>query len=248
MALSLTSLVILTIAVFWCSVISGMMGMAGGVLFLGILASFVETTYVVPIYAVVMLVSTGSRSILFREHINWQIVLRFTSGLLPGALLGIYVFQLLPKDVIKLSMGIFILIAIFLPVSKRESHINIRIFVPAGLIAGFFGIFFGASGPLTSSFYIRQGIIKEALIASKSTCSVLEHALKIFLFGLIGINILSYGGVILCLVLAVVPGIYVGKRFVNKISDRYFLIVFKVVLFCLAVRIIVIQAFKLVTA
>lgn len=222
--------------------------MAGGVLFLGILASFVETTYVVPIYAVVMLVSSSSRSILFHKHINWQIVLRYALGLLPGALLGIYVFQLLPKDLIKLSMGIFILAAIFLPVSKSESRFNVGIFVPVGLVAGFFGIFFGASGPLTSSFYIRQGIIKEALIASKSTCSVLEHALKIFLFGLIGINVLSYGGVILCLVLAVIPGIYIGKRFLNKISDRYFLVAFKVILFFLAVRIILIQTFKMLPA
>lgn len=222
--------------------------MAGGVLFLGILASFVETTYVVPIYAVVMMVSSGSRSILFHKNINWQIVFRYTLGLFPGALLGIYVFQLLPKDVIKLSMGIFILAAIFLPVSKSERHLNVGIFVPVGLVAGFFGIFFGASGPFTSSFYIRQGIIKEALIASKSTCSLLEHALKIFLFGLIGINVLSYGGVILCLVLAVIPGIYIGKRFLNKISDRYFLVAFKVILFFLAVRIILIQTFKMLSA
>lgn len=248
MILSLSSLIILTVSVFCCSIISGMMGMAGGVLFLGILASFVETTYVVPIYAVVMLVSSSSRSILFHKHINWQIVLRYALGLLPGALLGIYVFQLLPKDLIKLSMGIFILAAIFLPVSKSESRFNVGIFVPVGLVAGFFGIFFGASGPLTSSFYIRQGIIKEALIASKSTCSVLEHALKIFLFGLIGINVLSYGGVILCLVLAVIPGIYIGKRFLNKISDRYFLVAFKVILFFLAVRIILMQIFKMLTA
>lgn len=222
--------------------------MAGGVLFLGILASFVETTYVVPIYAVVMLVSSGSRSALFHKSINWQIVFRYTLGLFPGALLGIYVFQLLPKDVIKLSMGIFILAAIFLPVSKSERHLNVGIFAPVGLVAGFFGIFFGASGPFTSSFYIRQGIIKEALIASKSTCSLLEHALKIFLFGLIGINVLSYGGVILCLVLAVIPGIYIGKRFLNKISDRYFLVAFKVILFFLAVRIILIQTFKMLPA
>lgn len=222
--------------------------MAGGVLFLGILASFVETTYIVPIYAVVMIVSSGSRTVLFYQHINWPIVFRYTMGLLPGAVLGIYVFQLLPKDFIKLSMGIFILAAIFLPVSKRESSLNTGIFFPVGLVAGFFGIFFGASGPFTSSFYIRQGIIKEALIASKSICALLEHTLKIFLFGLIGINVLSYGKLLLCLGLAVIPGIYIGKRLLNKFSDRTFLIAFKVLLFVLAVRIIVLQVYKIVIA
>lgn len=245
MILTTSSLVILTISVFCCSVITGMMGMAGGVLFLGILASFVETTYIVPIYAAVMIVSTGSRSILFRRHINWKIASRYIMGLLPGAFLGIYVFQLLPKDIIKLSMGIFIMVAIFLPVTKKEDRLDIGIFLPVGLVAGFFGIFFGASGPFTSSFYIRQGIIKEALIATKATCALLEHILKVLLFGLIGINVLAYGGTLLCLSFAVIPGIYIGKRLLNKVSDRAFLIAFKVLLFCLALRIILIQSHKI---
>jgi len=222
--------------------------MAGGVLFLGILASFVETIYIVPIYAVVMIVSSGSRTILFYPHINWQIVYRYTLGLLPGALLGIYVFQLLPKDLIKLSMGVFILVAIFLPVSRKESNLSTNIFLPVGLVAGFFGIFFGASGPFTSSFYIRQGIIKEALIASKSSCALLEQTLKVLLFGLIGINVFSYGTLLVCLGLAVIPGVYIGKRLLNKVSDRAFLIAFKVLLFVLAVRIIVLQLHKMISA
>lgn len=222
--------------------------MAGGVLFLGILASFVETIYIVPIYAVVMIVSSGSRTILFYPHINWQIVYRYTLGLLPGALLGIYVFQLLPKDFIKLSMGVFILVAIFLPVSRKESNLSTNIFLPVGLVAGFFGIFFGASGPFTSSFYIRQGIIKEALIASKSSCALLEQTLKVLLFGLIGINVFSYGTLLVCLGLAVIPGVYIGKRLLNKVSDRAFLIAFKVLLFVLAVRIIILQLHKMFSA
>ena len=248
MIVPISTLVILTLSAFCCSVIAGMMGMAGGVLFFGILASFIETTYVVPLYAVVMIASCGSRTVLFHRHINWRIVFRYVLGLLPGAFLGIYVFRMLPKDLIKLLMGVFILVAIFLPVTKRENLLEAGIFFPVGLVAGFIGIFFGASGPFTSSFYIRQGIIKEALIATKSTCSLLDHLLKISLFGLIGINVLTYGNLILYLVLAVIPGIYVGKRLLNKISDRTFMLAFKVLLGILAVRIIVLQIYKMMNA
>ncbi len=136
----------------------------------------------------------------------------------------------------------------FLPVTKKENFLEAGIFFPVGLVAGFIGIFFGASGPFTSSFYIRQGIIKEALIATKSTCSLLDHLLKISLFGLIGINVLTYGNLILYLVLAVIPGIYVGKRLLNKISDRTFMLAFKVLLGILAVRIIVLQIYKMMNA
>jgi len=248
MTVSLSALVILTLSAFCCSVIAGMMGVAGGVLFLGILASFVETTYVVPLYAVVMIVSTSSRSVLFRKHINWRIVLRYAMGLLPGAFLGIFVFRLLPKDLIKLLMGVFILVAVFLPVTKKENLLDAGIFYPVGLVAGFIGIFFGASGPFTSSFYIRQGIIKEALIATKATCALMDHMMKISLFGLIGINVLTYGNLILYLVLAVIPGIYVGKRLINKISDKTFMVAFKVLLCILAGRIIVMQIYKMMNA
>lgn len=248
MDLSLSALIILTISVFFCSILSGMMGMAGGVLFLGILASFVETAYIVPIYATVMIVSSGSRTVLFYKNINWGIVFRYTLGLLPGAFLGIFIFQLLPKDIIKLAMGIFIMVMIFLPVSRKQSRFDMWIFLPVGLAAGFFGIFFGASGPLTSPFYFRQGIIKEAMIGTKSICSLLEHTLKIFLFGLIGINVLDFGSTLFFLVIAVVPGIYIGKMLLNKISDRNFLIAFKVLLFFLAARIIILQLYKMISA
>lgn len=248
MVFSTSTLILLSASVFICSIITGMMGMAGGVLFLGILASFVETTYVVPIYAVVMIVSSASRCILFYQYINWRIVFRYIIGLLPGALLGIFIFQLLPKDIIKLSMGIFILIMIFLPVSRKESQMDIWIFLPVGFAAGFFGIFFGASGPLTSPFYVRQGIIKEAMIATKSICSLLEHTLKICLFGFIGINVLSHWNLMMYLLLAVFPGIFIGKKLLNRISDRAFLVAFKCLLFFLAVRIIFLQAYKMLFA
>lgn len=222
------------------------MGMAGGVMFLGILASFIETSYVVPIYAVVMMISAGSRTVLFYNHINWQIFLRYTVGLLPGALLGIYIFQLLPKDLIKLGMGVFILLTIFLPVTRKESRLETFIFLPVGFVAGLIGIFFGASGPFTSSFYLRQGIIKEALIATKSATALMEQALKILLFGLIGINVLAYGPLLICLCLAVLPGIYIGKLLLNKVSEQIFIRVFRVLLFILAIRIIITQAIKMI--
>ena len=140
MVLSLSTLIILTVSVFFCSIMSAMMGMAGGVLFLGILASFVETTYVVPIYAFAMMVSSASRSILFYKHINWQIVFRYILGLLPGALLGIFIFQLLPKDLIKLAMGVFILVMVFLPASRKQNRFDMWVFLPVGFTMFLLGL------------------------------------------------------------------------------------------------------------
>ena len=246
MFVSTATLVILTISAFMSAVIASIMGMAGGVLFLGILASFVETKYVVPLYAVIMVVSNSTRLVLFFKHINWRIVGFYIIGLLPGALIGIYIFRLLPKDFIKLMMGLFILGIVAFPVKNRKGGQQEKIFVAVGFVAGFIGIFFGASGPFTSIFYMRQGIIKEELVGTKAVCQTIDHLIKICLFGFIGISVTSAGTTIGYLSVAVIGGTFIGKKLLNRISDRAFMVIFKILLLIIAARIVVIQIVRMI--
>lgn len=245
MLISISTLIILTLSAFFTSILAGTIGMGGGVIFVGILASFVETTYVVPLHAALMAVSNASRIVLFLKHINWRIVGFYSLGLLPGSLAGIYVFTLLPKDLIKLMIGIFILAAIFTPLKPAKTGFGEKIFILVGLLAGFFGIFFGASGPITAPFYMRQGIIKENFIATKAACQILDHLMKVPLFGFIGINVLAYWDVIIFLSFAVILGTLIGKRLIKHLSDKAFVSIFKFVLIVIAVRIIILQLFKI---
>ena len=246
MLISVPTLIILTLSAFFTSILAGTIGMGGGIIFVGILASFVDITYVVPLHAALMIISNGSRILLFLKHINWRIVGFYSLGLLPGAVAGIYIFRLLPKDLIKLMMGIFMLVAVLVPVGKAKTGLGERVFVFVGLLAGFFGIFFGASGPVTAPFYIRRGIIKEELIATKAACQTLDHLVKVPLFGLIGINVLVYWDIIICLSFAIIAGIFIGKRLVKRLSDKAFISIFKFVLIVIAVRIIVLQLLKFI--
>ena len=52
--------------------------------------------------------------------------------------------------------------------------------------------------------------------------------------------------VLICLCLAVLPGIYIGKLLLNKVSEQIFIRVFRVLLFILAIRIIITQAIKMI--
>lgn len=244
MLISVATLIILTLSAFFTSILAGTIGMGGGVIFVGILASFVDIAYVIPLHSALMVISNASRIVLFLKHINWRIVGFYSLGLLPASLAGIYVFRLLPKDLIKLMIGLFILAAIFAPLKPAKTGIGDKVFVLVGMLAGFFGIFFGASGPITAPFYIRRGIIKENFIATKAACQILDHLVKVPLFGFIGINVLVYGDVILYLSMAVILGTLIGKRLVKRLSDKAFVSIFKFVLIVIAVRIIVLQLFK----
>ena len=245
MALSLTSLIILTIAALVTSLISGITGMGGGTILLAIIASLVDTAYIVPLHATVQLTSTSTRLILFFKHIKWKIILFFLIGVLPGAFLGIYVFKLLDKNIIKLLMGIFILLITYLPKSKKEITSSFANFLPVGFVSGMIGIFFGAIGPFIAPFFVRKDVIKEELVATKATCQAITHIIKIPMFGFIGANVLVHWNILLYLCVAVIVGTIVGKNMLSKMSDKTFKKIFNVLLTIIALRIIVLQLLQL---
>ena len=247
MDLSTASLTILTITALLTSIISGMTGMAGGTILLAFIASLVETAYVVPLHATVQLISNSTRFLLFFKHIQWRIILFFLIGVLPGAFIGIYIFKLLDKNLIKLLMGIFILAVIYLPKSQKERESSFSHFLPIGFISGLIGIFFGAIGPFLAPFFVRKDVIKEELVATKAACQSIAHIIKISLFGFIGINILPYWHILLYLCLAVILGTIVGKKLLTKMSDVAFKRIFKVMLTIIALRIIIVQVMKLLS-
>ena len=144
MSVSTISFIILIVTALIASIISGITGMAGGVILLSVIALIVETSYIVPLHAGVQLVSNSTRLILFYKHIKWNIILYFLCGVLPGAFIGIFIFEMLDKDLIKLMMGVFILVITYLPKRKNQTNLTYKIFLPVGFVSGFIGIFFGA--------------------------------------------------------------------------------------------------------
>ena len=245
MLLSSQALLIILVCTVATSIVSAVMGMAGGIMLLVIIASLTETIYIVPLYSSIQLISNTTRLLLFFKHIHWNIIRLFILGLVPGSLCGIYLVQMLPKDAIKLLMGVFILLATYVPKSKTEIRTGIGVFFGLGIISGILSVLLGTPGPLLAPFFVRNDIIKEELIATKAVCQTLSHILNIILYGFIGVNILVHWNILVVLGSAAILGTLLGKKLLTKISDRYFLIAFKVLLTLIALRIVVIQVMKI---
>ena len=241
----MTSFLILVITALFASVVSGMTGMAGGTIMLAVMASVLETSSVVPLHAGVQLVSNSTRVVLFFKHIKWRILLLFMAGIIPGALVGIHIFRLMDKDIVKLLMGIFILLVTYMPKSKKEVRASYKLFIPVGLVAGLIGVFFGAIGPFIAPFFIRKDVLKEELVATKAACQAITHMIKIFLFGFIGINVWDMWKIFLPLCAMVIIGTLIGKRFLGRMSDKFFKKLFKAMLTLIALNIIISQLIKL---
>jgi len=80
------------------STVSGVIGLAGGMLLLSALLLVFDPVVAIPLHGAVQLVSNGSRAWFQRPHVRWDAVVRFVWPLLPAGALGLSLLRSIPAD------------------------------------------------------------------------------------------------------------------------------------------------------
>ena len=239
--MEMLDIIINTVAAFFTSILSAIIGMGGGITLLAVMILSMELSIVIPIHGLVQFASNSSRWILFWKHIDWFIITRYTVGLVPFSFLGIHLVGMTHPTYLKIFIGFFILFAVYFPFHKLNLSMNPkRSFIYAGILNGTVSMIAGATGPLLAPFFLNRSLTKETLIASKAACQALAHFIKIILFGtVLGFDYTQYWSLILFMVVAVVIGTYMGKRILTRyISERIFITIYKSVLTLVGLKIL----------
>jgi len=243
---------ILIIAAFITSSISAVLGMGGGIILLGIMAIMIPEGYkVIALHGMVQLFSNTTRSFVFRNYIKKDLVKQFFLGALIGASISIIIILMLINyfnvqsaneikvEVLKPFIGVFIIWYLFLKGPKKEKQT--KSFVPVGLIAGLSSIFVGAVGPLIAPFFLSKNLNKEQIIANKAASQMITHLSKIPLFiYFFNMNYKAEWNILVPLIIAVYIGTNFGKRILSFIPEALFRKIFKITLFIIAIRLILI--------
>ena len=82
---SVSALVIL-VTVLVTAFISGIFGMAGGLILMGVLAAMLPVATAMVVHGAVQMVSNGYRAFLWRQYIDWRVFRRYALGALAGFL------------------------------------------------------------------------------------------------------------------------------------------------------------------
>lgn len=226
----------LTLGAFFTSIISAVVGMVGGMIFLAICLIFLPIEQAIPIHAAVQLVSNSSRWILFFKDIQWRLWFYFFFPAIFGILLGTHLFQAIDKDLLRQGIAIFILITLFLPKSQQGKAWHKESFCLAGFLAGTLGMLAGAIGPAIAPFFLHSRISKEKLIATQALCQASIHFMKIIAFETIGFSFQAHTALIVICSLAVIVGTHTGKRILKKVSEEKFIFLYKTALFVVALK------------
>ncbi len=224
------------------SIVSGVMGLAGGMLLLAALLFWFDPIVAIPVHGVVQLVSNGSRAWFQRAHVRWDAVWRFAWPLLPAGALGLIALRTVPADAARAAIGGFVLVATWRPGWLRlganaAAGRDARRGLPAGgALVGFFSTSIGATGPLLAPFVLALGLTPPATIGTIAACQIFQHASKIALFGVAGFEFGRFALPALALSAAAVVGSAIGTRLLDHLPARAFAIAVRVVLSALALQ------------
>jgi len=240
--------VVLIITAFLTSIVSAILGMAGGVMLLAVMLSFLSHSEAIPTHAAVQIASNGTRAIAFLPHVDRGAFSRFLIGVLPGGAGGLILLWTLgdpgeSEPYLKSLVGTYILLACWMPKPRAGAVTQPGAwwdFPAMGLAAGTAALTVGAVGPLIAPLFARRGFVKERLIATKAACQLLTHCMKIPAFiWLRELDVSRLGLLSLGMILAVIPGTLIGKRLLVGVTERQFRVAFRIALTLAGLKVLV---------
>lgn len=206
------------------SFISGILGMAGGMILMGVLVMLMPVPAAMMLHGITQMASNGWRAWLWRRAIDWRVF----RGICYGALLVLAVFSVLQlagsRPVVYLVLGMTPFISYLLPASlklnvDRRGHPFV-----CGVVCTVLALLAGVSGPLLDVFFLTSKLDRRGVVATKAASQTFSHLVKIVYFGLLLAS--AHGRVdwwfALLMVGLAVTGTSLSRKVLEAMSDTDF--------------------------
>lgn len=211
---------------FLTATLSGVFGMAGGLVLMGALALVLPVQAAFVTHGILQLVANGWRSILHRRHVRWDIVGWYALASLVAAG-GVALLSFTPsKPLLFLLLGLVPFLT-WLP----QSWVNLDAARPpqaflSGLTVTGLNLTAGVAGPLLDIFFVRTELTRHAIVATKAATQVFAHLAKIVVYGAPLLAGKAVGMPPLWVFAAAIPlsmaGTAVGGVILNRMTDVNF--------------------------
>ncbi len=170
---------LILIAILGTSFISGILGMAGGMILIGVLSIILPITSAMILHGVTQMGSNGFRAYLLRDHIKFSVLPTY----ILGALIGFTILSALnfvpSKSLVLVAVGLFPFLAILTPKSISLNIMKGKNSFTCGIIVTTAQILAGASGPILDVFFIKSSLNRHEIIATKAMTQTIGHLIKL---------------------------------------------------------------------
>lgn len=223
MAITLFVVVALALATVITSFISGILGMAGGMILMGVLLALLPLPAAMLLHGVVQLAANGWRALMLRTEIDWRVFAGYAAGAAVAAGTFTVAAFVVAKPAALVAMGLTPFASLVLP---EKLHLNVeRRWHPfaCGIVCVALSLTAGIAGPILDVFFVRSRMTRHVVVATKAATQSLSHLLKIVYFGALtatGATVPPWLAVLL--VVFAIAGTALSRKALERISDASF--------------------------
>jgi uncharacterized protein len=213
----------LTLVIVATTFLSGLFGMAGGLVLVGVLFVFLPLPTAMVLHAATQIASNLWRALIWRQHIRWRIVVAYMVGgaiaLVPWSLT-----QFVPSTpVAMIFLGVIPLLVHLVPRRMQPNPESPRHGVTYGAVSMTSMLLTGVAGPLLDSFFLGGNLDRREIVATKGMCQIFGHSLKLAYFGGIIDQVADMNATMLGLaIVASLIGTVLAKRLLEAMSDTQY--------------------------
>jgi uncharacterized protein len=206
------------------SFLSGIFGMAGGLILVGILLALLPLQDAMVLHGVTQIASNGWRALLWCRHVRWRAVAAYMTGCVIALALWSFTRYVPDKPTAFLLLGLTPFAARLVPASLRPNPESAAHGTLYGVICMSLMLLTGVTGPLLDTFFLGGGKLdRREIVASKATCMIFGHAMKLVYFGGLIDQTGSLDPVMAALAVAAsITGTSLAARVLDALTDQQF--------------------------
>ena len=219
--MSLLTLIAVCATMLVTNFLSGLFGMAGGVILIGLLLVLLPVQQAMVLHGITQLASNVWRMVVWRAHIRWDIAAVYSIGSV-FALVAWGFTRFVPDKALSfLLLGVTPFLTMVMPKDMRPDAESRPQAIGYGIGCTALILLTGVAGPMLDTFFLGGKLERRQIMATKSVCQVLGHTVKLIYFAGIVVDpgTIDYLTAGLAIAMAAI-GTAAAKPVVEMLSDK----------------------------
>jgi uncharacterized membrane protein YfcA len=179
----LASLALIAVTILVSTFISGVFGMAGGMVLLGVLLVYFDVATAMVMFSIIQLFCNGMRAVQWRQYVLWPIFWRYVVGAAIAFAAMRFIAIVPNKAFVYLLLGVMPFAIEALPAALRPSIQWRGVAFVTGFLTTIVQFLAGVGGTFLDIFFQKSMLDRKTTNATKAVTQTFSHVLRAGYFG-----------------------------------------------------------------
>jgi uncharacterized membrane protein YfcA len=177
------ALVIIAATIVFSSFLSGIFGMAGGMILLGVLLNYFDVATGMILFSIIQLFANGWRALQWRSYVLWPIFFWYVLGALISFAFMWTIAFIPDKAMVYLALGLMPFLVEALPAVIRPNIQRRGVPFFTGMVTTVVQILAGVGGLFLDIFFQKSTLDRKTTNATKAVTQSFSHVVRALYFG-----------------------------------------------------------------